>query len=179
MTSIGIILCSCQITFLVRFISSYPLLCYIEHWSSELFMWSYSKTFFMCVHVQAFKAAWKAACLVPRATIELPSEFKFLVRPVTLQGPCMPHLVLQVLSLSYLLLWWWFSFFDLNTSKLLCWKTSAATYIFYELAESAKWLLPCLRRCFYLTLCGCASAFSCSLPHISQTAAIIYRSDCT
>ncbi|CAL9146772.1 polygalacturonase At1g48100-like [Musa acuminata AAA Group] len=45
---------------------------------------------------KAFKAAWKAACLVPRATIELPSEFKFLVRPITLQGPCMPHLVLQI-----------------------------------------------------------------------------------
>ncbi|KAJ4973151.1 hypothetical protein NE237_006325 [Protea cynaroides] len=45
---------------------------------------------------KAFEAAWKAACKVPGATVEIPSEFRFLVRPLTLQGPCMPHLVLQV-----------------------------------------------------------------------------------
>ncbi|WOL03971.1 polygalacturonase [Canna indica] len=45
---------------------------------------------------KAFKAAWKAACLVPGATILIPSEFKFLIRPITLKGPCMPHLVLQI-----------------------------------------------------------------------------------
>ncbi|KAL5762110.1 hypothetical protein ACOSP7_018374 [Xanthoceras sorbifolium] len=41
-------------------------------------------------------AAWKAACKVPGATLEIPSEFKFLIKPITLQGPCMPHLVLQI-----------------------------------------------------------------------------------
>ncbi|KAH7570321.1 hypothetical protein ACOSQ2_018704 [Xanthoceras sorbifolium] len=41
-------------------------------------------------------AAWKAACMVPGATLEIPSEFKFLIKPITLQGPCMPHLVLQI-----------------------------------------------------------------------------------
>ncbi|KAG9449916.1 hypothetical protein H6P81_009881 [Aristolochia fimbriata] len=45
---------------------------------------------------QAFQAAWKAACKVARATIEIPAEFKFLIKPLTLQGPCMPHLVLQI-----------------------------------------------------------------------------------
>ncbi|XP_077242721.1 pectin lyase-like superfamily protein isoform X2 [Tasmannia lanceolata] len=45
---------------------------------------------------KAFLAAWKAACMVPRATLEIPSEFRFLIRPITLQGPCMPHLVLQI-----------------------------------------------------------------------------------
>ncbi|KAL5826777.1 hypothetical protein ACOSQ3_018618 [Xanthoceras sorbifolium] len=41
-------------------------------------------------------AAWKAACKVAGATLEIPSEFKFLIKPITLQGPCMPHLVLQI-----------------------------------------------------------------------------------
>nr|DAD34514.1 TPA_asm: hypothetical protein HUJ06_005154 [Nelumbo nucifera] len=45
---------------------------------------------------KAFQAAWKAACKVPGATVEIPSEFKFLIRPITFQGPCMPHLVLQI-----------------------------------------------------------------------------------
>lgn len=46
--------------------------------------------------IQALVAAWKAACKVPGATVEIPPEFKFLIKPITLQGPCMPHLVLQV-----------------------------------------------------------------------------------
>nr|QDK56821.1 polygalacturonase [Mangifera indica] len=41
-------------------------------------------------------AAWKAACKVPRAILRIPSEFKFLIKPITLQGPCMPNLVLQI-----------------------------------------------------------------------------------
>ncbi|KAG2708211.1 hypothetical protein I3760_05G182100 [Carya illinoinensis] len=44
---------------------------------------------------KALLAAWKAACKIPGATVEIPSEFKFLINPITLQGPCMPHLVLQ------------------------------------------------------------------------------------
>ncbi|XP_017970601.1 PREDICTED: polygalacturonase At1g48100 [Theobroma cacao] len=45
---------------------------------------------------KALLAAWKAACKVPGATVEIPSEFKFLVKPLTLQGPCMPNLVFQI-----------------------------------------------------------------------------------
>ncbi|XVE85118.1 hypothetical protein DITRI_Ditri17bG0066200 [Diplodiscus trichospermus] len=44
----------------------------------------------------ALLAAWKAACKMPGATVEIPSEFKFVIKPITLQGPCMPHLVLQI-----------------------------------------------------------------------------------
>lgn len=49
--------------------------------------------------LQALEAAWDAACKVTSATIEIPSEFKFLVNPLTLQGPCMPGLVLHVCTL--------------------------------------------------------------------------------
>ncbi|KAL4335077.1 hypothetical protein GQ457_07G017210 [Hibiscus cannabinus] len=45
---------------------------------------------------KAFLAAWKAACKIPGATVEIPSEFNFLIKPITLQGPCMPDLVLQI-----------------------------------------------------------------------------------
>ncbi|OAY32553.1 polygalacturonase At1g48100 [Manihot esculenta] len=45
---------------------------------------------------KALLSAWKAACEVPGATVEIPAEFKFLIKPITLQGPCMPHLVLQI-----------------------------------------------------------------------------------
>nr|QDK56808.1 polygalacturonase [Mangifera indica] len=50
----------------------------------------------VCDDSDAFLAAWKAACKVPGATLEIPSEFKFLIKPITLQGPCMPQLVLQI-----------------------------------------------------------------------------------
>lgn len=46
--------------------------------------------------LQAFLSAWKAACAVTGATVKFPSEFKFLLKPITLQGPCMPSLFLQV-----------------------------------------------------------------------------------
>ncbi|PON99007.1 Glycoside hydrolase [Trema orientale] len=45
---------------------------------------------------KALLAAWEAACKVSGATVEIPSEFKFLINPITLQGPCMPNLVLQI-----------------------------------------------------------------------------------
>ena len=43
-------------------------------------------------------AAWRAACrvVVPRATVLLPPGHRFLVSPVTLQGPCSTRLTLQV-----------------------------------------------------------------------------------
>ncbi|XP_060669690.1 polygalacturonase At1g48100 [Ziziphus jujuba] len=45
---------------------------------------------------KAIIAAWKAACKVSGATIEIPSNFQFFLKPITLQGPCMPNLVLQI-----------------------------------------------------------------------------------
>ncbi|XP_073137937.1 polygalacturonase At1g48100 [Henckelia pumila] len=45
---------------------------------------------------KALLAAWKSACKISGAVIEIPSELKFLIKPVTLQGPCMPNLVLQI-----------------------------------------------------------------------------------
>ncbi|CAA3029342.1 polygalacturonase At1g48100 [Olea europaea subsp. europaea] len=45
---------------------------------------------------KALLAAWKSACKVTGAVIEIPSEFKFLIKPITLRGPCMTHLVFQI-----------------------------------------------------------------------------------
>ncbi|CAN0893140.1 Polygalacturonase At1g48100 [Linum grandiflorum] len=45
---------------------------------------------------KALAAAWTAACQVPGARIQIPSGFKFLINPISLQGPCMPNLILQV-----------------------------------------------------------------------------------
>ncbi|CAI9785150.1 unnamed protein product [Fraxinus pennsylvanica] len=45
---------------------------------------------------QALLAAWKSACKVTGAVVEIPSEFKFLIKPITLQGPCMTRLVFQI-----------------------------------------------------------------------------------
>ena len=50
----------------------------------------------MLANNQALIAAWKAACKVNGASVQIPSGFKFLIKPITLQGPCMPDLVLQV-----------------------------------------------------------------------------------
>ncbi|XP_073021950.1 polygalacturonase At1g48100 isoform X1 [Primulina eburnea] len=45
---------------------------------------------------KALLAAWKSACKISGAVVEVPSEFKFLIKPLTLQGPCLPNLVLQI-----------------------------------------------------------------------------------
>ncbi|KAJ7953579.1 Polygalacturonase [Quillaja saponaria] len=45
---------------------------------------------------KALLAAWNAACKVSGATIKIPAEFKFLIKPITLQGPCMPEITLQI-----------------------------------------------------------------------------------
>ncbi|KAK9277298.1 hypothetical protein L1049_006838 [Liquidambar formosana] len=50
----------------------------------------------VCDDSNALLAAWNAACKVPYATVGIPSKFKFLIKPITLQGPCMPHLALQI-----------------------------------------------------------------------------------
>ncbi|GFP97478.1 polygalacturonase at1g48100 [Phtheirospermum japonicum] len=45
---------------------------------------------------KALSAAWKSACNFNGGVVIIPSGFKFLIKPVTLQGPCMPNLVLQI-----------------------------------------------------------------------------------
>ncbi|RVW41607.1 Polygalacturonase [Vitis vinifera] len=45
---------------------------------------------------QAFQVTWSAACAVKNATIKIPSKFRLLISPITLQGPCEPGLVLQI-----------------------------------------------------------------------------------
>ncbi|KAL9226349.1 hypothetical protein vseg_002173 [Gypsophila vaccaria] len=45
---------------------------------------------------KAFVGAWEAACKVTGATVEVPSGYSFFIKPITLQGPCMPQLVLQI-----------------------------------------------------------------------------------
>ncbi|KAG7032297.1 Polygalacturonase, partial [Cucurbita argyrosperma subsp. argyrosperma] len=45
---------------------------------------------------KALLAAWEAACENTGATLEIPSQYKFLIKPITLKGPCMPQLVLQI-----------------------------------------------------------------------------------
>ncbi|KAL5540099.1 hypothetical protein UlMin_043170 [Ulmus minor] len=50
----------------------------------------------VCDDSKALLAAWQAACKVNGAKVEIPAEFKFLINPITLQGPCMPNLVLQI-----------------------------------------------------------------------------------
>ncbi|KAL2233639.1 UNVERIFIED_CONTAM: Polygalacturonase [Sesamum indicum] len=45
---------------------------------------------------KALLAAWKSACKVPGGVVAIPAGLKFLIKPVTLQGPCMPNLVLQI-----------------------------------------------------------------------------------
>ncbi|CAN6453211.1 unnamed protein product [Victoria cruziana] len=45
---------------------------------------------------KALLQAWEAACSLGSATIEIPSKFTFLIRPVTLKGPCQPNLVLKI-----------------------------------------------------------------------------------
>ncbi|PWA95591.1 pectin lyase-like superfamily protein [Artemisia annua] len=41
-------------------------------------------------------AAWKAACKVRGGVVLIPSGHKFMIKPVTLQGPCMGHVTLQI-----------------------------------------------------------------------------------
>ncbi|PIN14913.1 Polygalacturonase [Handroanthus impetiginosus] len=45
---------------------------------------------------QALLAAWKSACKFTGGVVEIPKDYKFLIKPVTLQGPCLPNLVLQI-----------------------------------------------------------------------------------
>ncbi|KAL6839018.1 hypothetical protein ACP4OV_031072 [Aristida adscensionis] len=45
---------------------------------------------------EALVAAWEVACRVPRATVLLPPGRRFLLSPVTLQGPCSTKLTLQI-----------------------------------------------------------------------------------
>ncbi|KAF4366157.1 hypothetical protein F8388_014875 [Cannabis sativa] len=45
---------------------------------------------------KALLAAWEGACKVSGATVIVPSKYKFLIKPIILQGPCMPHLIFQI-----------------------------------------------------------------------------------
>ncbi|KAJ8451620.1 hypothetical protein Cgig2_018254 [Carnegiea gigantea] len=40
--------------------------------------------------------AWEAACEVEGGTVEIPAGYTFFIRPLTLQGPCMPGLLLKI-----------------------------------------------------------------------------------
>ncbi|KAK9090399.1 hypothetical protein Sjap_023576 [Stephania japonica] len=47
--------------------------------------------------MQAFEAAWEAACKVEASTILVPSDYKFFVGPVSFSGPfCQPNIVFQL-----------------------------------------------------------------------------------
>lgn len=48
--------------------------------------------------------AWKSACKVPEGVVQIPLGHKFLIKPVTLQGPCTGHVTFQVtFSILFLL----------------------------------------------------------------------------
>lgn len=47
--------------------------------------------------MQAFQAAWAAACKVEASTVVVPAGFEFLVGPISFSGPyCQPNIALQV-----------------------------------------------------------------------------------
>lgn len=49
------------------------------------------------VKMQAFQAAWAAACKVEASTIKVPAEYVFLVGPISFSGPyCQHNIVFQV-----------------------------------------------------------------------------------
>ncbi|XP_057811022.1 polygalacturonase At1g48100 [Salvia miltiorrhiza] len=45
---------------------------------------------------KALLEAWKSACKVAGGVVEIPVGLEFLIKPLTLQGPCRPNLVLQI-----------------------------------------------------------------------------------
>ncbi|KAL8121258.1 polygalacturonase At1g48100 [Apium graveolens] len=45
---------------------------------------------------KALEDAWKAACQVEGAILQIPYNYKFLIKPVTLKGPCMSQLLFQI-----------------------------------------------------------------------------------
>lgn len=47
--------------------------------------------------MQAFEAAWAAACKQGASTVVVPSELEFLVGPISFSGPyCKPNILFQV-----------------------------------------------------------------------------------
>ena len=47
--------------------------------------------------LQAFEAAWEAACKVEASMMIIPPEYTFLVGPISFSGPyCQPNIVFQV-----------------------------------------------------------------------------------
>lgn len=91
-------ICSYNV-FIITYVSSkttYVITLYLYYFFS---FWQFG-----CLHTQALVKAWKFACRIPRSTVLLPSGHRFLISPVTLQGPCNTRLTLQVatpLSLTH------------------------------------------------------------------------------
>jgi hypothetical protein len=51
------------------------------------------------LYMQAFQAAWAAACKQGASTVLVPSELEFLVGPISFSGPyCKPNILFQVTS---------------------------------------------------------------------------------
>ncbi|RZS24924.1 hypothetical protein BHM03_00058056 [Ensete ventricosum] len=70
-------------------------------WIMSLFSWRFMALTllqFSNVTMQAFEAAWAAACKVEASMVIVPAEFEFLVRPISFSGPyCEPNIVFQAL----------------------------------------------------------------------------------
>jgi hypothetical protein len=50
------------------------------------------------LYMQAFQAAWAAACKQGASTVLVPSELEFLVGPISFSGPyCKPNILFQVI----------------------------------------------------------------------------------
>jgi hypothetical protein len=50
------------------------------------------------LYIQAFQAAWAAACKQGASTVLVPSELEFLVGPISFSGPyCKPNIIFQVI----------------------------------------------------------------------------------
>ncbi|KAL8138131.1 hypothetical protein V2J09_004132 [Rumex salicifolius] len=75
----------------------------------------------MITHIlQAFDAAWAAACTVEASTMVVPSGYRFLVGPISFSGPnCMPNIVFQldgtIIAPTSWIVWgfgklWWIEF---------------------------------------------------------------------
>ena len=74
--------------------------CYGVHLKSELYSWAHNPCYVelnYCLYVQAFEAAWAAACKVEASTVLVPSEHEFVVGPISFSGPnCIANILFQV-----------------------------------------------------------------------------------
>lgn len=58
--------------------------------------------FFFCGEIQAFQAAWAAACKVEASTINVPEKYVFLVGPISFSGPYCQHDIVFQVTISFL-----------------------------------------------------------------------------